>query len=335
MFTHKIKSFSVLSLFHFGFFDLLLWIQRQRIVILMYHRFSKNPEPFKITEKIFDRQLTYLNKKFSIISLNDYVSVLSGEKKSLPPNPLILTIDDGYQDNYHYAYPILKKHKTPATIFLTTDFINQRAWLWSNKLEYILKNSRLKKFTFPIAGIEQPFNVGTFQEWHRSQLGIFNYCRLINNKDRETLLDELASYLHVKVSEVVTDEFSPLTWDQIRLMQAHGIEYGSHTCSHPICSKLAPDELYHELEDSKKEIEKQIDAQVDLFCYPNGQPNDISDDVVQQLKKSGYKAAVTTFTGYNSKNETDHFRLKRMSFSKANYSELLRELTRIQVKTSK
>ena len=75
---------------------------------------------------------------------------MNGAGPPLPPNPVLITIDDGYQDMFSYAYPVIKKFNLPATVFLATDFIEKSTWLWSNRLEYILKNSNRAVFTFPL-----------------------------------------------------------------------------------------------------------------------------------------------------------------------------------------
>ena len=44
----------------------------------------------------------------------------------LPENPIMITFDDGYEDNYQNAYPILKKYGFTGTIFVITDFVSNQ-----------------------------------------------------------------------------------------------------------------------------------------------------------------------------------------------------------------
>lgn len=324
----RCKPISVSALYYGGFFELMRHLQRKRVTILMYHRFSEKSEPFKLRQKDFDRQLHYLSRKYSIISFNECVRVFQGSRDGLPPNPLIITIDDGYQDNYEYAYPILKKYNAPATIFLTTDFISHKAWLWANQLEYILKNSSTPHFTFPVSDTDRVFQVDTFSGWHQTQLTLFNYCRTLENQKKDSLLEGLALQLGVQVPYEVTDAFLPLTWNQIREMQSSSIGYGSHACTHPIMSRLSDNELAHELNVSKNEIEKNTDAKVDVFCYPNGQPDDISETVIDHVRLSGYSAAVTTVPGFNQLDNREPYSLKRVVIGTSDHVSLTRELTR-------
>lgn len=326
--ARSFKPIALSALYHLGFFELIRLLQRKRVTILMYHRFSGKTEPFKLSQKVFSRQLHYLSRKYSIISFNEYVQVLQGARSSLPPNPMIITIDDGYQDNYEYAYPVLKKYNVPATIFLTTDFISRKAWMWSNTLEYILKNTSKVHFSFSVDGTEQTFHVDTFAGWHRTQLVLFNYCRNLSDITKKQVLMDLFEQLKVKVPEETTREFSPLTWAQIRKMQEFCIEYGSHTCTHPIMSRLTDQALEYELQASKREIEKETAAPVRVFCYPNGTKEDFSDKVIKAVQNAFYKAAVTTMPGFNTTASQDPFTLKRISITTADQKQLTARLNR-------
>jgi len=85
----------------------------------------------------FKNQIKFLNNHFPFSYPDEFFNGNDTKATSV-----LITFDDGYLDNYTYAYPVLKKYAIPATIFLATDFISQKAWLWSNKLEFILKNSQ-------------------------------------------------------------------------------------------------------------------------------------------------------------------------------------------------
>ena len=200
----------------------------------MYHRFSQKPEPFKIQQSIFENQIKFLKKKYNFISLKHYSEVLSGKGDDLPDNPIIITIDDGYQDNYTVAYPILKKYSIPATIFITTDFINKKNWLWFNKLKYILKHTKKQKFQFALGDKEKKFIINNPHTKHNAQLDIFSYCKRLTVAEINYLLEQLAKALDVIVPPLTSIEYQPLTWPQIQEMQSNNIDFGSHTCTHPI-----------------------------------------------------------------------------------------------------
>jgi peptidoglycan/xylan/chitin deacetylase (PgdA/CDA1 family) len=81
-----------------------------------------------------------------------------------------------------------------------------------------------------------------------------------------------------------------LTWEQIKLLAANGIEIGGHTKTHPLLPTLDAAASREELIGGKQDIETQLGQNITTFCYPTGRYN---DKVIQQVKEAGYIAAVT------------------------------------------
>lgn len=97
----------------------------KRLRVCMYHKVSENHRDFLTVDKVqFNEQIEFLSKRYNFISFSDLNSYLEGEK-TLPENPLLITFDDGYYDNFTNAYPILKKHKVPFGIFLVSEFVGK------------------------------------------------------------------------------------------------------------------------------------------------------------------------------------------------------------------
>jgi peptidoglycan/xylan/chitin deacetylase (PgdA/CDA1 family) len=87
-----------------------------------------------------------------------------------------------------------------------------------------------------------------------------------------------------------------LTLEQIREMQRHGVEFGSHTMSHPWLPDLSDDQLRHEVRDSKHTLEDMLGAEVRAFAYPYG---GVDERVRAAVAEAGYKLAFTTLPGLN------------------------------------
>lgn len=310
-----------------GLFDLMRFFQRKRLIIVMYHRFTLENEPFKCNINTFEKHLKYFNKYYNIISFDSYIQSLCC-KSPLPNNPLIITFDDGYYDNYTIAYPLLKKHSAAATIFISTNFVNYNEWLWSNKLEYILWNSKKPEFSFQLGSSDYLFSVEDFSSWHKSQLTIFNYLRELGSQ-RDSFLAELGSFLRVDVPDQTTEDFQSLDWSHVKEMQQNGITIGSHTCSHPILSSINSQDLHKEIDGSKNEIETITGKKIDYFCYPNGQSKDYNDEVVKLVEQAGYLAAVTTIPGFNYHSNTQRLLMNRCSLTTDNELEISNTFVRL------
>jgi peptidoglycan/xylan/chitin deacetylase (PgdA/CDA1 family) len=285
-------------------------------------------DPFKLQKDTLEKQISFFKKHFNIIRLEEYISSYSvnAKNREIHANSMVITIDDGYLDNYTIAYPILKKWNVPATIFLATDFIDKREWLWSDRLEYALLNTKKKEFQFPLNGEILDFQVGSFNEWHRTQLRIFHYCRTLAEGDKNQYLYDLFHHLGIRFLQETSGDYVPMTWGQIVEMKENGIEFGSHTCSHPILSRLSGERLRQEIGESKKQIEKRVMSKVKSFCIPHGTPEDYNGEVIDTIKESGYSCAVTTVPGFNPGNSPNLFELKRISVNGKEKKKIIKQL---------
>jgi peptidoglycan/xylan/chitin deacetylase (PgdA/CDA1 family) len=129
MLKHKKLIISILSIV-FVTSGLWLGVVRQKYVvpILMYH--SVNPEAVKknrlaVSAESFRKQMRFLkNHHYNVLPLEKLAALIK-EKKKLPPKAIAITFDDGYQDNYAFAFPILKEYNLPATIFIIIDEVGR------------------------------------------------------------------------------------------------------------------------------------------------------------------------------------------------------------------
>ncbi|MBS1493633.1 MAG: polysaccharide deacetylase family protein [Bacteroidetes bacterium] len=109
-------------------------ILEKPLPIVLYHRVVKDNIKdsvvgIYVTEKIFEEQLAHLQKsKFKTITFIDVSKALKGNK-TLSEKNIILTFDDGYEDNYDSAFPLLKKYNSTAVIFLVT---GQESNVWDS-----------------------------------------------------------------------------------------------------------------------------------------------------------------------------------------------------------
>ena len=120
------KVFILLCLvvvFLLGFY--FIWvIPRYAVPILMYHDINYGKGSFFVSPDNFNKQMEYIKKHgYEVITLDELVTSIKN-KKSLGRNKVVITFDDGYKDNFKYAYPVLKKFGFPATIFIITGFVD-------------------------------------------------------------------------------------------------------------------------------------------------------------------------------------------------------------------
>ena len=96
-----------------------------KVLILNYHKIDNTFISLAIRPDDFDTQMKYLSENgYHTISPDELYDSLAGTGE-LPDNPVMITFDDGYEDNYANAYPILKKYGFKATIFVVTSFLDK------------------------------------------------------------------------------------------------------------------------------------------------------------------------------------------------------------------
>ena len=138
------KFFSILFLviIFLGAFYFFWLTPRYTVPILTYHNIGYEKVGHVVSSDNFSRQMEYIKKNgYEVITLDELVNSIKS-KKNLKRNKVVITIDDGYQDNFEYAYPVLKKFGFPATIFLVTDAIgNKKGFLNWDEVRIMFKNN--------------------------------------------------------------------------------------------------------------------------------------------------------------------------------------------------
>lgn len=95
-----------------------------KVAVLNYHKVDNVDISLSIRVKDFEEQMKYLrDNDYHTITPEELYVALEG-KGDLPDNPVLITFDDGYEDNYENAYPILKKYGFKATIFVISSFVD-------------------------------------------------------------------------------------------------------------------------------------------------------------------------------------------------------------------
>jgi peptidoglycan/xylan/chitin deacetylase (PgdA/CDA1 family) len=112
------------------------------ICILTYHciGYEKN-NGLKIPEQQFKQQMKYIKDNgYTTITLDELYKFMI-ENKPIPQKSVVITFDDGYVDNYQYAYPILKEFNLKATVFVISKTIDKRnGYMTSNQLKELQSN---------------------------------------------------------------------------------------------------------------------------------------------------------------------------------------------------
>lgn len=288
---------------------------QQFLTILTYHSINYPSRDLPIDEdviscspELFDLEMQFCKKYFTPITFSTLKKCLLQQER-LPKMPLIITFDDGYKDNFTYALPVLNKYEIPATIFLATGYIGESKLFWWDEITYILNNYNKSELHIEINHTKHILGFKTTREKRKSIRHLRRILKFFPNNQREDIIRYLASLsnLNEKKFDVV------LNWEDIKLMAARGIEFGSHSVTHSIMSMLSDEELKKELSESKKSIERHTDKEVIAFSYPYGTAKDFHSKMEDFLKAAGYSFAVSYIEGVNRIGNFNEFAMKRIS----------------------
>src|SRR3954452_3089893 len=108
-------------------------------LILLYHRVAdrpSDPQLLCVTPDHFAEHLDILHKYMYPMSLRQFMQ--QADNNSLRRRSVIITFDDGYTDNAYAARDLLERYDLPATIFVTSGYVDQRRELWWDELERLL-----------------------------------------------------------------------------------------------------------------------------------------------------------------------------------------------------
>lgn len=269
------------------------------LTILMYHGVVRTslsiPDPCMIDLEDFERQIRYLRHAFRIVPFSEAVAILGGGGAPAEPT-VVITFDDGYQSNFDLAFPILQREGVPASIFLSTAFLDSDSTIWTGLLHHGFANTDRTS----IGWRGSHFDLGSTAARHRSLVAIKDRLK---GESHETLVEEiddlLFTLLGVRNTAIPPDSpYRMLDSDSIRSMVRSGlIEFGAHTHNHPILSRLPPDLQEVEIRRSIDVVESLTDQRCRFFAYPNGKRCDYDAHTIRILQETGIDAAITTECG--------------------------------------
>jgi len=284
-------------------------------VILMLHRIMGDDATSGggITPDILRRHFAYLCKhRYNVVSVREFVEALRNREDTF--KMVVLTIDDGYRDFYRHGFPIFREFGFPASVFLVSDFIENRLFFWWDSIEFAINNTQRNQLNLQAIGLGT-VSLESASGRSRALAAVTEYCKGLERDRSRKFIRSLIEKLGVDISRQPCDDYAPLTWAQIEEMRRHGIDFHPHSKTHPILSRVPAAEKLVEVSTPKSAIESRLGVEADIFCYPNGRREDFDNETIAALKSCGYMAAVTTIDGFDStKEDADLFRLKRFGF---------------------
>lgn len=319
----NLKNAALSVLHHSGALGLARYGRRHGLVVMTYHGVLPGDDDRDdyllgnfIASSAFDVQMAWISRRYAPVTMTQVVRAFTGGPP-LPPRAIAVTFDDGFANNFRYAHPILRRHGVPATVFLTTGHIGVRgAQLWTERVKRAIYLSSATRLAVVVPG--QPDGLPMESPPQRADAArrVLGLLKRLPPVRRDAHLQEIEEHLgRPPLGPADADRYDFLSWREVREMAADGVEFGSHTVSHPILSTVSDDELRQELQQSKAAIEGQLDRECPAFAYPNGGDGDFGAREKAALKACGYQVAFSQSGGVNRR-DADPFDVRRVNISR-------------------
>ena len=241
----------------------------QRLVILCYHGISFhdehlwNPGLFMERRK-FESRMEHLKAYCNVLPLADGIDRLS--RGELPERSVAVTFDDGWYDFYEIALPILLRLGIPATVYLTTYYVDYNRPVFDPMLGYLLW--RANGQTLALRSVIPDAKFDTEADPFGA---ITNYVREtgLNAAAKDQLLSDLARNSGIDYDALLERRILHLMNSrEVEAINKAGIDVQMHTHRHRLSSD--PSKFAREITENRAQIELLTGKMPTHFCYPNG-----------------------------------------------------------------
>ena len=281
--------------------------------VLTYHRVDMpdavrgHPGMVSATPDQFADQIAYLRRAFRPIGLDDVLEARHGSRP-LPPRAVLVTFDDAYRDFAVQAWPILRQHRVPATLFVPTAYPDNAAgWFWWDWLYEALSSAPAGSM-FPTPQGEIRLGGGPDE---RADLA-------------RRLRAELKEQPHERLLAIVTEigerlgcrpPANPvLAWADLRALAGDGVSLAPHSRTHPLLNRIEATDLEAELTGPLADLEREIGTAPRALAYPSGA---VTPTIREAAARAGYSIGFTTRRGLNRCGDADWLALSRINVGRA------------------
>lgn len=307
---------------------LRLWtatVLSRKAVVLMYHRVLSDEDlattwshpGIVVRCDTFERHLRVITRYLRPLSLEAFETHLRSGAP-FPARSCLVTFDDGWLDTYTQAWPLLRRYRVPAVVFMPVAYIAGGSMFWQEQLNHLLAA------TLALATAESGLSARarTLLEPH----GLAHLLNASGPDPARRVWDATQALKHADVTRIrqliedlrrLLGPGSPpwapadafMSWDMAREMSAGGIAFGAHGVTHRLMTALTPTEVTNEVAESRAILRKEVGPVVESFSYPNGSWNPA---VAAEVGRNGFVVSFTTERGTVSVSD-DRFALHRVN----------------------
>jgi peptidoglycan/xylan/chitin deacetylase (PgdA/CDA1 family) len=256
-------------------------------VLGMYHSVSElpirnwGPWQYSVTSKDFDKQLSRINKKYTIISIDELFKWLMDDEP-IAHDSIILTFDDAYRDFKNEALPILEKYDFPATVYVPTRLLDDNRAPFEHRLGMELHERN--KLNITVDDFTINASLRTKEEVVSTYNKIRNKFKFSSTELREDFLKK------IETSSGSTDII--LNAKELRKLHTHPlVTVGAHGHEHVPFTSLPREKQKINIETCRDQLTNILGSPPKHFSFPYGSFN---DSAIQAVREAEFETAVTT-----------------------------------------
>ena len=247
-----------------------------------------------ISTAMLERQLDWIGRRYDFADPNHMDRWMEGIRPGRKP-VAVVSFDDGYQDVYQHAFPLLKRKGIPALMFVVTDRVGVPGLQLHDEL-YLLLAQALPRWHMPRLQMNAVLREAQAAAPAGLDAGRGDPKPLMRTLFGGLSQAELLRVIRVlrrqiSLSEAVTEPLSAMDWGMLAEMQAAGMRIGSHTQSHALLTNEPAARVAEELQAARRALEQRLDVTIRHFAYPDGR---FDTGVVQAVAEAGYRFGYTT-----------------------------------------
>ena len=289
---------------------LLLFLRRYHAsragIILTLHRVVRGGEQadpsdprLVLHDSIFEELLLLLRQEFQPVSLHQ---LLRHPESTDGRQRVALTFDDGWEDTYSVAYPLLLRHRVPATVFLCTGLVGTRQTLPEDRFARLWRACMRREQTQLLTG--------DLRQWGASASVSQSYQDWVGHLNKLPMEAKLLMLSHLENTYAVAapPERRFLSWEEAQEMTRNGITFGSHSIRHSTLTTEKREVVIQEMTGSREAIEDRLGIKVDYLAYPNGA---YDQRVMYLAREAGYTHGFASSRGWMNR-ATDPMAIPRV-----------------------
>lgn len=269
-------------------------------IVTLHHVRPPRPDRFQpnrlleVTPRFLEKVVRYLRRcNLDLVSLDEMHRRLT--EGDFRRRFVCITIDDGYRDTLQFAYPILKRHEAPFTVYIPTSFPDRLGELWWLALEAVV--ARNEHVSVLVSGRQQNFDARTVAEKRHLFEELYGWVRSLATEDElRKVVRDLCGRYQVDIA-AFCDELC-MNWDELAKLAADPlVTIGAHTVNHVMLAKVPERMARSEMEMSRSVIEASLGVRPGHLSYPVGDKTSAGPREFRIAAELGFKTAVTTRPG--------------------------------------